>query len=85
MKLKKLLEKVEKFLSADPDTQASERKKVRELLRALKDKEKALRRQLEDIEDGEERESLRTRLDVVRAQRMKGVERIKTLRKKKAL
>lgn len=84
MKLNKLLEKLEKFLSADRGEQAAERKKVRELLRKLKDKEKSLRKELEDTPHGDERESLNTRLEVVHAQRKKGVERIKALRKKKA-
>jgi FtsZ-binding cell division protein ZapB len=83
MKLKKLLEKVEKFLSADRDTQAVERKSVRELLKKLKDKERSLRKQLDDSRDSEERDSLKTRLEVVHAQRKKGVERIRALRKKK--
>lgn len=83
MKLKKLLEKVEKFLSADRDTQAVERKSVRELLKKLKDKERSLRKQLDDSRDSEELDSLKTRLEVVHAQRKKGVERIRALRKKK--
>lgn len=82
MKLKKLLEKVERFLSADDDTQAAERKSVRELLRKLKDKERDLREELDQTTQTEERESLLTRVQVVRAQRKKGLERIKTLKPK---
>lgn len=83
MKLKKLLEKVERFLSADRDTQAAERRSVRELLQKLKDKERSLRKQLDEAGDSEARDSLKTRLAVVHAQRKKGVDRIRALRKKK--
>ena len=83
MKLAKLLEKVERFLSAAPDEQEAERKSVRELLRKLKDKERTLRARLEETVDADERDALTTRLEVVQAQRKKGVERIKALRKKR--
>lgn len=82
MKLGKLLKKIESFLAADQDTQAAERKAIRTRLKQLKEKERELRARLKQSTDNEERTQLSTRLDVVYAQRKKGVERVKALKKK---
>lgn len=82
MKLDKLLKKIDRFLAADDDTQRTERKEMRAQLKQMKEKERALRVRLEQCADSEERAELSTRLDVVYAQRKKGVARVKALRGK---
>jgi predicted ribosome quality control (RQC) complex YloA/Tae2 family protein len=80
MKVKKLLERLNDFLTADEKTQQQEIEGIRKVLKALKDKEKDIRRQLENSSDAEEADALQTKLDVIYAQRSKGVEHVKQLR-----
>ncbi len=85
MKVKTLLERLSQFLDADSKTQQEEIKSIRKVLKNLKVKEHELRTKLaEKIEqDPEEADSLQLKLDVIYAQRRKGVERVKALKKGK--
>lgn len=85
MKVKTLLERLSQFLDADSKTQQEEIKSIRKVLKNLKVKEHELRIKLaEKIEqDPEEADSLQLKLDVIYAQRRKGVERVKALKKGK--
>lgn len=85
MKVKTLLERLSQFLDADSKTQQEEIKSIRKILKNLKVKEHELRTKLaEKIEqDPEEADSLQLKLDVIYAQRRKGVERVKALKKGK--
>lgn len=82
MKVKKLLARLSQFLDADSKTQQEEIKSTRKVLKMLKTKEHDLREKLaiKLAQDPEEAESLQLKLDVIYAQRRKGVERIKALK-----
>jgi ADP-dependent phosphofructokinase/glucokinase len=80
MKSKKLLGRLNDFLNADEKTQKQEIKSARKVLKALKDKEKDLKSRLENSSDADEADALQTKLDVIYAQRSKGVELVKRLR-----
>lgn len=82
MKVKKLLARLSNFLDADNKTQQEEIKSTRKVLKVLKTKEHDLRAKLVNKleQDPEEAESLQLKLDVIYAQRRKGVERIKALK-----
>lgn len=80
MKAKKLLERVKQFLDADRHTQLEKIRSIRKVLKELKEKERKLREQLEHEKDKETKESLLLRLDVIYAQRKKGVDRVQELK-----
>ncbi|WOJ95099.1 hypothetical protein R0135_07980 [Congregibacter variabilis] len=83
MKAKKLLNRLGEFLDADETTQYRELKatnKVLGVLKALKRKEASLKEQLLITLDPQERSAIQTKLDVIYAQRKKGVERVKQLK-----
>lgn len=80
MKTTKLLEKLSRFLDSDGAGQRAEIASIRKILKKLKAKEKHLRETLEDEADPELRAELQARLDVVHAQRTKGVARVRDLR-----
>ncbi|TVQ67356.1 MAG: hypothetical protein EA373_12580 [Oceanospirillales bacterium] len=80
MKANKLLERVKQFLDADRNTQLDKIRSIRKVLKELKEKERNLRDKLEDEKDSEARESLQLRLDVIYAQRKKGVDRVQELK-----
>jgi len=80
MKTKKLLAKLADFMNKDRVAQREELERTREVLKKLKKKEMQLREKLEADPDEEERRELTGKLDVVHAQRIKGVERVKEIR-----
>lgn len=80
MNVKKLLERVRLFLDADTQTQLHEIRSIRNVLKALKEKERELQASLEHEKDDEAREALRLHLDVIYAQRKKGVDRVLQLK-----
>ena len=80
MKTRTLLEKLGHFLGEDKASQHQEMKSIREVLKKLKDKEKHLREELDKDLDSDERHEIQTKLDVVHAQRLKGLDRVKELR-----
>lgn len=83
MKLKKLIERVSEFLDADTKTQMDEIKSLRRILKELKHKERQLAAKLQKLPDqDEEREELQIKLDVIYAQRKKGLERAKEIKAK---
>ncbi|WP_114416822.1 hypothetical protein [Marinospirillum perlucidum] len=82
MKLKKLLEQVGDFLDADSKTQAKEIKSIRKVLKELKKKEHKLKAELKGLPKAEEeaRDELQIKLDVIYAQRKKGLDRVRELK-----
>lgn len=80
MKIKKLLEKLGNFLNADTTAQLNEIKSIRKVLKELKQKERELQEKLEKRPDCDECEELRMKLDVIYAQRRKGLDRVKALK-----
>lgn len=84
MKTRTLLEKLGHFLGADKASQREEIKSIREVLKKLKVKEKRLREELEKDLAPNERREMQAKLDVVHAQRLKGLDRVKELRADKS-
>lgn len=80
MKAKKLMERLGRFLDADTSTQQDEVKSIRKVLKELKEKERSLREKLEKNPKREDADELQIKLDVIYAQRKKGLERVKALR-----
>lgn len=80
MKTRKLLEKLAHFMDTDRNVQTEELATIREVLKKLKKKEHKLREKLEANPGEEERAELQGKLDVVHAQRIKGLERVKEIR-----
>jgi predicted RNase H-like nuclease (RuvC/YqgF family) len=80
MKLKKILAELVTFLDADVHYQRKEIKSMHKLLKQLKEKERKLCKQLSEADSEEEAQALQTKLDVVRAQRSKGVVHLRKLR-----
>lgn len=82
MKTPKLIKKVRKYLDADSHKLRKEEKCIKELLKKLKKKERVLEARLEKEKDAKKRRQLRKNLQVIYAQRKKGVSILKTLKKK---
>jgi hypothetical protein len=80
MKTKKLLAKLAHFMDKDRNVETEELATIREVLKKLKTKEHKLREKLEADPGEEERAELQGKLDVVHAQRIKGLERVKEIR-----
>ncbi|AKH20293.1 hypothetical protein [Sedimenticola thiotaurini] len=79
MKGKKLLEKLADYLSLDQRNQRKKREKIREVLKQLREKEHQLKARIEREQDEEKRLQLTRELDIMHAQRTKGVEMLKQL------
>lgn len=82
MKANKLLERLTRFLDADSKTQLEEIKAIRKVLKELKEKERKLREKLEKNPKRDDVDELQIKLDVIYAQRRKGVDRVKALKEK---
>jgi hypothetical protein len=80
MKTKTLLGKLADFMNKDRAAQREELEHIREVLKKLKKKEQKLREKLEASADDEDRREIEGKLEVVHAQRTKGVERVKEIR-----
>lgn len=80
MKTKNLLSRLTRFLDADTKTQQKEIKSIRELLKKLKQKERDLKEKLDKRPDREDADDIRIKLDVIYAQRLKGLDRVKLLK-----
>lgn len=80
MKTKNLLAKLANFMDKDRNVESEELATIREVLKKLKTKEHKLREKLEANPGDEARAELQGKLDVVHAQRVKGLERVKEIR-----
>ena len=83
MKLKRLLRKVEEFLSAEERKRQAEKAEMRKVLDKLKKKERKLEAEAAEEKDDEQRAALEGKLKVVHAQRRKGIAALKALNGKK--
>lgn len=81
MKTRKLLKKLAHFMERDRPTQSEELAKIREVLEKLKAKEHHLREKREATSDDDERGEVEDKLKVVHAQRIKGLERVREIRR----
>jgi len=83
MKTKNLLSRLTRFLDADTKTQQKEIKSIRELLKKLKQKERDLKEKLDKRPDREDADDIRIKLDVIYAQRLKGLDRVRQIKEER--
>ncbi|MBL4795578.1 MAG: hypothetical protein JKY24_08795 [Pseudomonadales bacterium] len=79
MKLKKVLQKLAQYLDAEQRDQLNQYDSIKKVLKKLKTKRNRLMDKIELAETDEERKRLQSKLDVVHAQRRKGVKLLKEL------
>jgi predicted nucleic acid-binding Zn-ribbon protein len=77
MKTRKLLDKLMSYLDGDARKRKQERDEIKAVLKKLKRREKKLTNQLDDLKDEEKRAALQKEIDIVHAQRKKGVRLLK--------
>lgn len=73
MKSSKLLKKLNKLIGLDRRADKEEIKKLRSVLKALKEKQAELANRLEQAEDEDARRKIQQKLEVIQLQREKGV------------
>ena len=84
MKLKRLLARLEAFLSAEERQRLDEAKAIKKVLAKLKQKQRKLRADAAAQRDPAAAGAIEDRLSVVIAQRRKGVAVLRELKKKRA-
>jgi len=77
MKTRKLLEKLMGYLDADARQRKKERDDIKAVLKKLKRREKKLKNQLGDEKDEKKHAALQGEIDILHAQRKKGVKLLK--------
>ena len=85
MKSKKLSEKLNKLTGLGEDADKEEIKKLRKVLRALKDKQDHLEEKLEEAQGEHQRRKIQQQLEVIKRQREKGVDVYRSLKAKRDL
>lgn len=80
MKRKKLLEKLNTLLGMGDSAEKEHIKKLRKVLKALKEKQATLQVKLENASGDHERRKIEQQIEVIRRQREKGVEVYKTMK-----
>lgn len=80
MKRKKLLAKLSVLLSLDKGADKEEVQKLREVLKALKEKQNELELELENTRGEHERRKIANKIQVIRRQREKGAEVYKSIK-----
>lgn len=75
-----MLKKLKAFLDSDYREQIERREKIVEVLRRLKKRTKAIKRQLESVEDSEEQAALLDEYELIKAQRKKAIQVIKAIK-----
>lgn len=84
MKQKKLLEKLKNFFDADERERQEQKANIKEILRKLKKKERKLKQKLEEEKKEEKRMRIQQDIDVIYAQRNKGINLLKELKQEKS-
>jgi hypothetical protein len=79
MSKKKLLKKLQKFFDAEVRKKHIRKCEIRKILRQLKEKERKLAAKLENTEDPEKQTLMRQELDIIYAQRRKGIKILEEL------
>ncbi len=77
MKQKKLLEKLKIFFDSDAREREKQKSDVKDILKKLKKRERHLKEKLDGENDEEKRNRIQQKIDVVYAQRKKGIALIK--------
>ena len=81
MKAPKMLKIVKRFLSADKEKQYEHTKCFKDVLKKLKKKENTLKHKLKNENNEKNRKEIKKELAIVHAQRRKGIEAMKKLKK----
>ena len=79
-KAQKMLKKIKAFLDSDYREQVERREKIIEVLRRLKKRTKAIDRQLESAVEESARSALLDEKELIKAQRKKAIQVIKTIK-----
>ena len=79
MSKKKLLEKLQQFFAADQHEKEKHIKEIKKVLKKLKEKERKIQQKLKLCFDTDVAVKLQKELDIIYAQRMKGVKIIKEM------
>jgi len=79
-KVQKMLKKIKAFLDSDYREQVERREKIIDVLKRLKKRTKAIGRQLESVDDDEVRSALLDELELIKAQRKKAIQVIKSIK-----
>ena len=79
-KVQKMLKKIKSFLDSDYREQVERREKIIDVLKRLKKRTKAIDRQLETVLEEEIRSALLDELELIKAQRKKAIQVIKTIK-----
>lgn len=79
---KKLLKKLQDFFDADQREKERHLSDIKRILKKLKEKERKLQKDLKLCGAGEQCEALKQELDIIYAQRMKGVKIVKEIKDK---
>lgn len=79
-KVQKMLNKIKTFLDSDYREQIERKEKITEVLKRLKSRTKAIERQLESIENSEDKIALLDELELIKAQRKKAIKVIKSIK-----
>lgn len=80
MKTPKMIKQVGDFLDADKDKQQKQIKSIKEILRSLKKKQDSLKKKSKSEKDDKKRKHIRKNLDIIFAQRKKGINALKKLK-----
>jgi len=76
---KKLLEKLQEFFTADQQEQVKHIEEIKKILKELKQKERKIQQKLDICTKADDAVELQKELDIIYAQRMKGVKIIKDI------
>jgi len=79
MSKKKLLEKLQEFFDADQQEKVKHTRQIKKVLKKLKEKERNIQQKLELCDDVDKAIELQKELDIIYAQRMKGVTIVKEM------
>lgn len=85
MKIKLLLDKLTGILSDEHKAQMEKYKSLKKVLKALREEKVGLRNALETTQDEEKRHEIESRLKIITAQRKKGLNLLKELKREKKL
>ncbi|MES9884131.1 MAG: hypothetical protein ABW185_25070 [Sedimenticola sp.] len=79
MKRKKLLKKLADYLNLNKHQLHKRIQKLKDILKQLREKERRLIKAHKEEKDEKKRQRLRKELDIIHAQRAKGIKMVKTL------
>ncbi|MET0106161.1 MAG: hypothetical protein ABW072_13615 [Sedimenticola sp.] len=81
MKTPKLIKRVNEYLDASKNKQREQKESIKEILKKLKKKERALKEKLGKEKSAKNKKRLQQDLDIIFAQRKKGLKALKKLKK----